>query len=89
MRRILLALLFAPLAMFVSCMHTGGSGGSDGAVRVAVPGSGARGMYTLSKDNAESYIVYLISDGDVLATKTAVPGGRTLYLRILPRANTL
>ncbi|MGN0729807.1 hypothetical protein [Treponema sp.] len=75
MRRILLALFFAPLVMLVSCMNTGGSGGSDGAVRIAVPGSGARGTYTLSKDNAGSYRVFLISGGDVLDTKTAVPGG--------------
>lgn len=63
------------LFLLASCMNMGGSSGSDGAIRVALPGSGSRGAYTLSKENAKTYKVALLLDGENLKTQTSEAGG--------------
>ncbi len=76
MRKCYFSAVIAILLMAVSCMNVGGSSGAEGAVRVAVPGSGSRGAYTLSKDNASLYKVTLLLDGEVEGEpQTASPGG--------------
>ena len=76
MKKCYFALAIAVLLMAVSCMNVGGSSGAEGAVRVAVPGSGARGTYIFSKDNASTYKVTLLLDGEVVGEpQTASPGG--------------
>ena len=56
-------------------MNMGGSSGEDGAIRVALPGSGSRGAYTLSKENAKTYKVALLLDGENLKTQISEAGG--------------
>lgn len=63
------------LFLLASCMNMGGSSGKDGAIRVALPGSGSRGAYTLSKENAKTYKVALLLDGENLKTQTSEAGG--------------
>lgn len=76
MRKCYFSAVIAILLMAVSCMNVGGSSGAEGAVRVAVPGSGSRGAYILSKDNASLYKVTLLLDGEVEGDpQTASPGG--------------
>ena len=61
---------------FTALVSMGGSSGEDGAIRVALPGSGSRGAYTLSKENAKTYKVALLLDGENLKTQTSEAGGR-------------
>lgn len=76
MKKCYFSAVIAILLMAVSCMNVGGSSGAEGAVRVAVPGSGSRGAYILSKDNASLYKVTLLLDGEVEGEpQTASPGG--------------
>lgn len=75
MRKFGFTALVSFLFLLASCMNLGGSSGSDGAIRVAVPGSGSRGAYTLSKENAKIYKVALVLDGESLKSQTSEAGG--------------
>lgn len=75
MRKFGFTALVSFLFLLASCMNMGGSSGSDGAIRVALPGSGSRGAYTLSKENAKTYKVALLLDGENKKTQTSEPGG--------------
>lgn len=75
MRKFGFTVLVSFLFLLASCMNMGGSSGSDGAIRVALPGSGSRGSYTLSKENAKTYKVALLLDGENLKTQTSETGG--------------
>ena len=75
MRKFGFTALVSFLFLLASCMNMGGSSGEDGAIRVAVPGSGSRGAYTLSKENAKTYKVALLLDGENLKTQTSEAGG--------------
>ena len=75
MRKFGFTALVSFLFLLASCMNMGSSSGSDGAIRVALPGSGSRGAYTLSKENAKTYKVALLLDGENLKTQTSEPGG--------------
>ena len=75
MRKFGFTALVSFLFLLASCMNMGGSSGEDGAIRVAVPGSGSRGAYTLSKKNAKTYKVALLLDGENLKTQTSEAGG--------------
>ncbi len=75
MRKFGFTALVSFLFLLVSCMNMGGSSGSDGAIRVALPGSGSRGAYTLSKENAKAYKIALLLDGENLKTQTSEAGG--------------
>lgn len=75
MRKFGFTALISFLFLLASCMNMGSSSGSDGAIRVALPGSGSRGAYTLSKENAKTYKVALLLDGENLKTQTSEAGG--------------
>lgn len=75
MRKFGFTALVSFLFLLASCMNMGGSSGSDGAIRVALPGSGSRGAYTLGKENAKTYKVALVLDGENIKTQTSEAGG--------------
>lgn len=75
MRKFGFTALVSFLFLLASCMNMGGSSGEDGAIRVALPGSGSRGAYTLSKKKAKTYKVALLLDGKNLKTQTSETGG--------------
>ena len=75
MRKFGFTALVSFLFLLASCMNMGGSSGEDGAIRVALPGCGSRGAYTLSKENAKTYKVALLLDGENLKTQTSETGG--------------
>lgn len=75
MRKFGFTALVSFLFLLASCMNMGGSSGEDGAIRVALPGSGSRGAYTLSKENAKTYKVALLLDGENLKTQISEAGG--------------
>lgn len=75
MRKFGFTTLVSFLFLLASCMNMGGSSGEDGAIRVALPGSGSRGAYTLSKENVKTYKVALALDGENKKTQTSEPGG--------------
>lgn len=75
MRKFGFTALVSFLFLLASCMNMGGSSGKDGAIRVALPGSGSRGAYTLIKENAKTYKVALLLDGENLKTQTSEAGG--------------
>ena len=75
MRKFGFTTLVSFLFLLASCMNMGGSSGEDGAIRVALPGNGSRGAYTLSKENAKTYKVALLLDGENLKTQTSEAGG--------------
>lgn len=75
MRKFGFTALVSFLFLLASCMNMGGSSGEDGAIRVALPGSGSRGAYTLSKEKAKTYKVTLLLDGENLKTQTSEAGG--------------
>lgn len=75
MRKFGFTALVSFLFLLASCMNMGGSSGEDGAIRVALPGSGSRGAYTLNKEKAKTYKVALLLDGENLKTQTSETGG--------------
>lgn len=75
MRKFGFTALVSFLFLLASCMNMGGSSGEDGAIRIALPGSGSRGAYTLSKENAKTYKVALLLDSENLKTQTSEAGG--------------
>ena len=75
MRKFGFTALVSFLFLLASCMNMGGSSGEDGAIRVALPGSGSRGAYTLSRENAKTYKVALLLDSENLKTQTSEAGG--------------
>lgn len=75
MRKFGFTALVSFLFLLASCMNMGGSSGEDGAIRVALPGSGSRGAYILSKEKAKTYKVALLLDGENLKTQTSEAGG--------------
>lgn len=62
--------LFPLLLAFASCMNMSGSSGKEGAILVALPESGSRGVYTLSKSNP-LYEVSLMQGDKTLETKSS------------------
>ena len=75
MRKFGFTALVCFLFLLASCMNMGSSSGEDGAIRVALPGSGSRGSYPLSKENVKTYKVALALDGENKKTQTSEPGG--------------
>lgn len=74
MKKLIFSILPAFLLTLVSCMNMNSSNGKEGAIRITVPG-GERGLYTFSKDNAQSYKVSIILDKEVIDSQTAELGG--------------
>ena len=87
MRKFGFTALVSFLFLLASCMNMGGSSGEDGAIRVALPGSGSRGAYTLSKENAKTYKVALLLDGENLKTQTSETGGADIVFDELEPAS--
>ena len=75
MRKFGFTALVCFLFLLASCMNMGSSSGEDGAIRVALPGSGSRGSYPLSKENVKTYKVALALDGENKKTQTSEAGG--------------
>lgn len=72
----------------VSCMNMNSSNGKEGAIRITVPG-GERGLYTFSKDNAQSYKVSIILDKEVIDSQTAELGGVITFDELEPATYTV
>lgn len=66
--------LFPLLLALASCMNIDGSSGKEGAIRVTLPESGSRGIYTLSKDNP-LYEVSLMQGDKTLKTLSSESTG--------------
>ena len=86
MRKFGFTALVSFLFLLASCMNMEGSSGEDGAIRVALPGSGSRGAYTLSKEKAKTYKVALLLDGENLKTQTSEAGGADIVFDELETA---
>lgn len=90
MRKFGFTALVSFLFLLASCMNMGGSSGEDGAIRVALPGSGSRGAYTLSKEKAKTYKVALLLDGENLKTQTSETGGADIVFdELVPATYTV
>lgn len=89
MRKFGFTALVSFLFLLASCMNMGGSSGEDGAIRVALPGSGSRGAYTLSKENAKTYKVALLLDGENLKTQTSEAGADIVFDELEPATYTV
>lgn len=66
--------LFPLLLAFATCMNIDDSSGKEGAIRVTLPESGSRGIYTLSKDNP-LYEVSLMQGDKTLKTLSSESTG--------------
>lgn len=82
------AFLPALILALVSCMNMSGSNSKEGAIRITVPG-GERGLYTFSKDNANSYKVSIILDKEVIDSQTAELGGVITFDELEPTTYTV
>lgn len=82
------AFLPALILALVSCMNMSGSNSKEGAIRITVPG-GERGLYTFSKDNAQSYKVSIILDKEVIDSQTAELGGVITFDELEPATYTV
>lgn len=67
--------LFPLLLAFASCMNIDGSSGKEGAIRVTLPKSGSRGIYTLSKDNPLYEVSLMQSDKTLKTLSSESTGG--------------
>lgn len=72
----------------VSCMNMNSSNSKEGAIRITVPG-GERGLYTFSKENANSYKVSIILDKEVIDSQTAELGGVITFDELEPTTYTV
>lgn len=72
--------LFPLLLAFASCMNIDGSSGKEGAIRVTLPESGSRGIYTLSKDNPLYEVSLMQGDKTLKPLSSESTGGAILYL---------
>lgn len=72
----------------VSCMNMNSSNSKEGAIRITVPG-GERGLYTFSKENANSYKVSIILDKEVIDSQTAELGGVITFDELEPATYTV
>mgnify|MGYP004553987587 CR=1 FL=1 len=82
--------LFPLLLAFASCMNIDGSSGKEGAIRVTLPESGSRGIYTLSKDNP-LYEVSLMQGDKTLKTLSSesTGGGDFVFDELEPGTYTI
>lgn len=78
MKKFIVPALFAFLFVAASCMNMSGGSEKGGSIRVALPGS-AREISSSSK--ADTYIVQLLLNEDVIQTETGFSGGGTGVFR--------
>ena len=89
MRKFGFTALVSFLFLLASCMNMGGSSGEDGAIRVALPGSGSRGAYTLSKEKAKTYKVALLLNGKSQGSQTSEGGADIVFDELEPATYTV
>lgn len=82
------AFLPALILALASCMNMNSSNSKEGAIRITVPG-GERGLYTFSKENANSYKVSIILDKEVIDSQTAELGGVITFDELEPTTYTV
>lgn len=82
------AFLPALILALVSCMNMNSSNSKEGAIRITVPG-GERGLYTFSKENANSYKVSIILDKEVIDSQIAELGGVITFDELEPATYTV
>lgn len=82
------AFLPALILVLASCMNMNSSNSKEGAIRITVPG-GERGLYTFSKENANSYKVSIILDKEVIDSQTAELGGVITFDELEPATYTI
>lgn len=82
------AFLPALILALASCMNMNSSNSKEGAIRITVPG-GERGLYTFSKENANSYKVSIILDKEVIDSQTAELGGVITFDELEPATYTV
>ena len=82
------AFLPALILALASCMNMNSSNSKEGAIRITVPG-GERGLYTFSKENANSYKVSIILDKEVIDSQTAELGGVITFDELEPATYTI
>ena len=78
MKKFIVPALFAFLFVAASCMNMSGGSEKGGSIRVALPG-GEREISSSSK--ADTYIVQLLLNEDVVQTETGFSGGGTGVFR--------
>lgn len=82
------AFLPALILALASCMNMNSSNSKEGAIRITVPG-GERGLYTFSKENANSYKVSIILDKEVIDSQIAELGGVITFDELEPATYTV
>ena len=78
MKKFIVPALFAFLFVAASCMNMNGGSEKGGSIRVALPG-GEREISSSTK--ADTYIVELLLNEDVIQTETGSSGGGTGVFR--------
>ena len=78
MKKFIVPALFAFLFVAASCMNMSSGSEKGGSIRVALPGSGRE---ISSSSKADTYIVQLLLNEDVVQTETGFSGGGTGVFR--------
>ena len=86
MKKFIVPALFALLFVAASCMNISGGSEKGGSIRVALPG-GEREISSSTK--ADTYIVELLLNKDVIQTETGSSGGVLEFLEVNPETYTV
>ena len=86
MKKFIVPALFAFLFVAASCMNMSGGSEKGGSIRVALPG-GAREISSSSK--ADTYIVRLLLNEDIIQTETGFSGGVLEFSEVNPETYTV
>ena len=86
MKKFIVPALFAFLFVVSSCMNMNGGSEKGGSIRVALPGGGRE---ISSSTKADTYIVELLLNKDVIQTETGSSGGVLEFLEVNPETYTV
>ena len=86
MKKFIVPALFAFLFVAASCMNMSGGSEKGGSIRVVLPG-GEREISSTTK--ADTYIVELLLNEDVIQTETGSSGGVLEFLEVNPETYTV
>lgn len=86
MKKFIVPALFAFLFVAASCMNMSGGSEKGGSIRVALPGGGRE---ISSSSKADTYIVQLLLNEDVIQTETGFSGGVLEFLEVSPETYTV
>ncbi len=86
MKKFIVPALFAFLFVIASCMNMSGGSEKGGSIRVALPGN-AREISSSSK--ADTYIVQLLLNEDIIQTETGFSGGVLEFSEVNPETYTV